>query len=212
MCRKHTAVLKLRNPLTESLNAKAATLGTSPIRKLAMKQNIQFCTAPDGVRLAYAVSGDGPARDVRDVAYPSRASVAEPGLAALVGCFFSNLNCCAMIYAAAGCRTETHKTFRLKPGSATLNPLSMPPISSNSRFWRRARAVPLPSNTRRGIRSGSASLSSTGPTRLDGAVAASTEGSREGAMADPNHARRLGARKPCLAAGLGRCVPARRYG
>ena len=25
-----------------------------------MKQNIQFCTAPDGVRLAYAVSGDGP--------------------------------------------------------------------------------------------------------------------------------------------------------
>jgi pimeloyl-ACP methyl ester carboxylesterase/DNA-binding CsgD family transcriptional regulator len=25
-----------------------------------MKQNIQFCTAPDGVKLAYAVSGDGP--------------------------------------------------------------------------------------------------------------------------------------------------------
>ena len=26
----------------------------------AMKQNIQFCAAPDGVKLAYAVSGDGP--------------------------------------------------------------------------------------------------------------------------------------------------------
>ena len=26
----------------------------------AMKQKIQFCTAPDGVELAYAVSGDGP--------------------------------------------------------------------------------------------------------------------------------------------------------
>ena len=26
----------------------------------AMKQKIQFCTAPDGVKLAYAVSGDGP--------------------------------------------------------------------------------------------------------------------------------------------------------
>src|SRR5262245_23132117 len=25
-----------------------------------MKQNVQFCTAPDGVRLAYAVSGEGP--------------------------------------------------------------------------------------------------------------------------------------------------------
>ena len=25
-----------------------------------MKQNIRFCTAPDGVKLAYAVSGDGP--------------------------------------------------------------------------------------------------------------------------------------------------------
>ena len=25
-----------------------------------MKQNIRFCTTPDGVRLAYAVSGEGP--------------------------------------------------------------------------------------------------------------------------------------------------------
>ena len=26
----------------------------------AIKQDIRFCTAPDGVKLAYAVSGDGP--------------------------------------------------------------------------------------------------------------------------------------------------------
>ena len=25
-----------------------------------MKQNIRFCTAPDGTKLAYAVTGDGP--------------------------------------------------------------------------------------------------------------------------------------------------------
>ena len=33
-------------------------LGLNQIR--AMNQNIRFCTAPDGVQLAYAVSGDGP--------------------------------------------------------------------------------------------------------------------------------------------------------
>ena len=42
-----------------------------------MDQNIRFCTSSDGVKLAYAVTGDGPPLvNVGDVAHAPRASVA----------------------------------------------------------------------------------------------------------------------------------------
>ena len=45
-----------------------------------MKQSIRFCTSSDGVKLAYAVTAAG---DVGDLAHPSRAPVAQPGLEAV---------------------------------------------------------------------------------------------------------------------------------
>ena len=92
----------------------------------AVKQEVRFCTAPDGVRLAYAVHGRGPPLvQGRDLADPSRLRLGEPGLAPLArAARRAPHGACATTSAAAASRTRKPASRRSRRGSAISRPSS----------------------------------------------------------------------------------------
>ena len=94
-----------------------------------MARAIRFCTAPDGVRLAYQSPRPRPAaRPGRDLADAPRARLGEPGLAPLARSPRRAPHAsCAMTSAAAACRTPRSASRRSRRGSAIWRPWSTPP-------------------------------------------------------------------------------------
>lgn len=86
-----------------------------------MEQRIRFCTSSDGVKLAYAVTGEGPplvmsATWLTHLEHQWRSLTWKPWLEALS----RDHSCCATIHAAADFPTTTPTTCRSKPGSRIL--------------------------------------------------------------------------------------------
>ena len=108
--------------------------------------DIQFCTTPDGVQLAYAAVGQGPPLvKVANWLTPPRLRLGEPCLAALVARPVARTTgWCGTTSGAAGCPTGMSTTSRSTRGSATSRRSSTPPASSGSRCSASHRAARSP--------------------------------------------------------------------
>ena len=183
--------------------ASASAVQPSPAVAAPLRQEIHFCTASDGVRIAYAEVGQGPATGQdRQLAQSSRIRLGEPGLEPAAARDRGRTPTDPLRRARQRTvRLGRRRTSRSKPSCATLKPSSKPSASSDSRCSACRKDAPYRSPTRCVTRSASAGSSCTAvrARAAHARLAARDRAKRRHAHAD---ARGLGEGKPAVPADL----------
>ena len=182
---------KIRDGMAQAPKASAAASAGRPQpdsepTRPPLRQEIHFCTAPDGVRIAYAEVGEGPplvktANWLNHLEYDWKSPIWSHLLRDLA----TRNRLIRYDARGMGCPTGTYRIFRSMHLCATSRPWSRRTGYGNSRCWGFHRAARLRSRTRYAIRSGSAVLSCTAATHADGASAARNAKSSSGMQSLP---------------------------
>ena len=137
-----------------------------------MHQDIRFCTTSDGVRLAYAVSGEGPplvmsATWLTHLEHQWRSLAWRPWLDAFSA---AATRCCVTTRAAAGCRDRDAADLSFESWVRDFECVVEAAAFGSFDLLALARAARSPSNMPRAIPSGSAISSSTALMRAGACV------------------------------------------